>query len=461
MDSRFRGNDGGHMDSRGADKSAPYSGNDGPLDTEHALERAIGVRGLAATAFNVTVGGGIFVLPAVVAAAIGPSAPVAYVVVAAAMGLIVLCFAQAGSRVSLTGGPYAYVEIALGKYVGFLVGTLLWLVGTTATAAVGSAFIGSIAVFWAPLAQPIPRALILALVFVLFGALNIRGTRQSTRFLELVTIVKLLPLIVFVVIGAALAHGGAPDVFGNLAPAKLGRSVIVLIFAFAGIEFALVPSGEVKDPARTVPRALFMAMTAITILYVSIQYVAQMILGPQLALEQAAPLTSAARAVAGSGGAIFIGVCASISMFGYVSGMMLTAPRALYAFGRDGILPPIFARIHRKYDTPAVAIAAQCTMTFIVAVTGGFAELAILSNIAVLVLYLFCCISAWELRRRNVQAGGTPFRIPGGAAVPFLAVVVILWILSNATVKEFSVIGGVLVVASGLFLVAPRRARSA
>src|SRR6185312_16040166 len=114
-------------------------------------------------------------------------AAVAYVVVAAAMGLIVLCFAQAGSRVSLTGGPYAYVEIALGKYVGFLVGTLLWLVGTTATAAVGSAFIGSIAVFWAPLAQPVPRALILALVFLLFGALNIRGTRQSTRFLELVT----------------------------------------------------------------------------------------------------------------------------------------------------------------------------------------------------------------------------------------------------------------------------------
>jgi len=96
-------------------------------------------------------------------------------------------------------------------------------------------------------------------------------------------------------------------------------------------------------------------------------------------------------------------------------------------------------------------------MTFIVAVTGGFAELAILSNIAVLVLYLFCCISAWELRRKNVQTGGTPFRIPGGAVVPFLAVAVIVWILSNATVREFSVIGGVLVVASGLFLVARAR----
>lgn len=425
--------------------------------TEHGLERTIGVRALAATAFNVTVGGGIFVLPAVVAATIGPSAPIAYLVCAAAMGLIVLCFAQAGSRVSMTGGPYAYVELALGKYVGFLVGTLLWLVGTTATAAVGSAFIGTIAVFWAPLAQPIPRTLILALVFLLFGALNIRGTRQSTRFIELVTIVKLLPLILFVIVGAILAHGPVPDVFGHLAPAKLGRSVIVLIFAFAGIEFALVPSGEVRDPARTVPRALFVAMTAITLLYVSIQYVAQMILGGTLAVEQAAPLTAAARAVAGSGGALFIGVCASISMFGYVSGMIFTAPRALFAFGRDGILPPIFARVHERYDTPAVAIAAQCAMTFVVAVTGGFTELAILSNIGVLVLYLLCCISAWELRRRNVQAGGTPFRIPGGPVVPFLAVAVIVWILSNATLKEFSVIGAVLVVASVLFLIARGR----
>lgn len=425
--------------------------------TEHGLERAIGVRGLAANAINVTVGGGIFVLPAVVAASIGPSAPIAYVVCAAAMGLIVLCFAQAGSRVSLTGGPYAYVEVALGKYVGFLVGTLLWLVGTTATAAVGSAFIGSIAVFWPALAHPIARALVLAVVFLLFGALNIRGTRQSTRFIELVTVAKLLGLVVFVVIGMMLARGPLPDVLGHLAPAKLGRSVIVLIFAFAGIEFALVPSGEVRNPARTVPRALFAAMAAITILYVSIQYVAQMILGGSLALEQAAPLTAAARAVAGSAGALFIGVCASISMFGYVSGMILTAPRALYAFGRDGILPSVFARVHSRYDTPAVAIATQCVLTFVVAVTSGFAELAILSNIAVLVLYLFCCISAWELRCKDVQAGGTPFRIPGGPAVPFAAVAVIVWILSNATMKEFSVIGVVLVVASVLFVIARGR----
>ncbi len=152
-----------------------------------------------------------------------------------------------------------------------------------------------------------------------------------------------------------------------------------------------------------------------------------------------------------------MGIGMSISMFGYVSGMLFTAPRALYAFGRDGILPPIFARVHPRYDTPAVAIVAQCVMTYLVAVTSGFTELAILSNIAVLVLYLFCCISAWELRRRNVEAGGIPFRIPGGPVVPILAVAVIVWILSNATLKEFSMVGAVLVVASVLFVIAGGR----
>ncbi|HEV2641295.1 MAG TPA: amino acid permease [Candidatus Elarobacter sp.] len=417
------------------------------------LERALGVRALAATAFNVTIGGGIFVLPAVVAASIGPSAPIAYVVCALAMGLIVLCFAQAGSRVSLTGGPYAYVEIALGPLVGFLAGTLLWLVGSLATAAVASAFAGSVAVFWAPLGTPVARVLVLLALFVLLGALNIRGTKQSARAIEVVTIAKLAPLILFVIIGAALARGPAPDLSAGLSGATLGRSVIVLIFAFAGIESAMVPSGEVRDPARTVPRALFIAMAAVTVLYVAIQYVAQAILGPALAAETRAPLAAAARAVAGAPGATIMLLGASISMLGHVSGMTLATPRALYAFGRDGILPAAFGRVHPLFHTPALAIAVQCVIAFLLAATSGFATLAIIANVGVLSLYLLCCIAAWELRRRNVHTGGTPFAIPGGAIVPWLAVAVIVWILSNATLKELGVVGGVLVAAALVFVV--------
>src|SRR5215210_9135190 len=116
--------------------------------SERSLVRAIGTWALAAGVINVTVGGGIFRLPADVAGALGPAAPLAYVVCAIAMGLIVLCFAEAGSRVSLTGGLYAYVEIAFGPLVGFLTGVMLWAGMTAAMAAVSTVFATNVAVLF-------------------------------------------------------------------------------------------------------------------------------------------------------------------------------------------------------------------------------------------------------------------------------------------------------------------------
>ena len=366
------------------------------------------------------------------------------------MGLIVLCFAQAGSRVSLTGGPYAYVETALGPYVGFLAGVLLWLLSLLATAAVASAFAGSLTAFVPSLGSSIARIAILAVLFGSIVWLNVRGTREGTRLVEIITIAKLLPLILFVVAGAfAASRGNTTSLVA--APASIGRSVIVLFFAFAGIESALVPSGEVKDPARTVPRALFIAMIAVTLLYVCIQMVAWKLLGPSLATEQQAPLVTAARVSIGATGALVIALGASISMFGHVSGMMLATPRTLYAFGRDGIIPPVFARVNERTHTPSVAIATQGVLTFLLAATSGFTKLAILANVAVLTLYLLCCIAAWQLARRDVRAGGTPFQVPGGAFVPWLAVAVIVAILANATLRELCTVAAVLVVASALF----------
>lgn len=431
-----------------------FTNSSAPID--RGLVRALGTRALAATAFNVTVGGGIFVLPAVVAASIGPSAPLAYVVCAIAMGLIVLCFAQAGSRVTLTGGPYAYVETAFGPFVGFLAGVLLWLMAILATSAVSSAFAASLATLWSPLGTPIARALVLAAEYGLLAWLNVRGTRQGARLVEIVTVAKLLPLVLFVVVGLALARGPAPDVFGAISAPTLGRSIIVLIFAFAGIESALVPSGEVQDPARTVPRALAIAMVAVTLLYVAIQYVAQKILGASLAMEQAAPLVSAGRVIAGTAGATFIAIGASISMFGHGSGMTLATPRILYAFGRDGVLPRIFTRLHPRFHTPRVAIVVQCAIMFAVALTGTFASLAIMADVSGLVVYGLCALAAWQLVRRDVREGGTPLRFPGETITPWLAIAMIVAILTQAKARELEVVAGTLAVAALLYLVRRR-----
>src|SRR6185437_13128721 len=166
-----------------------------------ALLRALGVWGLAANIVNITIGGGIFRLPAAAAGALGAAAPVAYVVCAIAMGLIVLCFAEAGSRVSLTGGLYAYVDLAFGPFVGFLSGVMLWAGMTAALSAVASFFADAVIALMPSPASSVARAAILVAVVAALAALNVLGVRQANRFNVAMTIAKLLPLLLLVAVG--------------------------------------------------------------------------------------------------------------------------------------------------------------------------------------------------------------------------------------------------------------------
>jgi amino acid transporter len=430
---------------------------------DEGLVRAIGVRRLIASVINVTIGAGIFVLPAIVAAGLGTAAPLAYIVCAVLMALIVTCFASAGSRVSLTGGLYAYVGVAFGPFIGFLAGVLYGLMATFAVASVSSAFAGSVGALWGFAAMPAGRAVVLLGLFGVLAAINVRGVGPSARLIEAVTVAKLAPLLTLVICGLfyVARHGSAHEVTAGgpaaLSMAAVGRTAIVLIFAFVGVEIALVPSGEIRDPARTVPRALFAALAITTALYLAIQFVAQAILGAAMADFASAPLAEAAGRILGPGGRLLILAGAILSMFGYVSGDMLGSPRTLFALGRDGILPPVFARVHPRFHTPHVAIVSYAGLVAALAISLSFGQLAVLANVAALSLYLLCVAGSWELRRRDLRMGGTPFVAPGGPIVPLLAAAVILWLLSQATRREFAVEALVLAFATVLYRVANLR----
>ena len=426
---------------------------------EGKLLRVIGTWGLAASIVNVTVGGGIFRVPGSrdVTGLLGGAAPLAYIACALLMGLIVLCIAQAGSRVSLTGGPYAYVEATLGPYVGFLVGVLLWLIGATAIPGVATIFADAAGSLVPALAGWGGRAFFLAVMFSIVSAINIRGVRQGTRLNLVFTVAKLAPLLLLLVVGLFAVHGdnlrwttGAPSA------SNLSRASIILIFIYAGVESALVPSGEVRDSSRTVPRAVMLAMAGITVLYLGLQVVAQGVLGPAL-VGDTTPLASAAAKVFGASGKTMISVGLMISAFGYLSGMMLAAPRALFAFARDGLLPRQLASVHPRFHTPWVAIVAQAVVGWALAVTNKFESLVIIANISVLLIYLGCAIAAFMLLRGagdGTRPGG--FRLPGGALVPIAASVACLYLLSSATLKEAGVLVIVLGAASLLYFMVQR-----
>ena len=420
------------------------------------LVRAIGVRQLAATIFNYTVGSGIFALPATAAAQLGTAAPLAYLVCTIIMLLIVASFAEAGSRVSSTGGPYAYIEAAFGPFLGLLSGVFLVVSALSGVAVVSTLFAGSaLALINVPSTSAMRAAIVIAVssAAVIF---NIRGVRWGVRVVEFMTAAKLVPLILFVVVGAAfvrpenLPWTQLPD-----AATLLSTSGIV-IFAFMGIESALGPSGEVRDPPRTVPRAAFLALLGVCVLYLAVQAVAQGVLGPALGSTRITPLADAAGTAVGAPGRTIMLAGATISMLGLLLGAGLVNPRIVFALARDGFLPRYIAGVHSSYRTPHRSIVFCAIVVVSMALTGTFERLLIISNITALIVYAMVALSALALGRRGIRAGGEPFRCPGGALVHVAALAGTVWMLW-AIVSRQDVIGVLILLAVTLVTYLLRR----
>lgn len=407
------------------------------------LIRAVGVLGLAAGVFNCTVGGGIFRLPGVVYEMAGPSAPLVYLICGIVTLLILLTFVTVGRRISSTGGPYAYVEEEFGPYLGFIAGLLVWLLGSLSMASVATAFADNIS-FLVPIAgTTVVRALLLIAAFVLLSLINVRGVEAGTRTNILMTILKLIPLGILILLAAPevkIANIQPPE---NIDFAVLSRAAIVLMFAFTGVESALVPSGEIKNPNRTVPRALGIGLGGVILLYITIQIVTQGVLGNGMTDAKAAPLAAAAEAVMGLPGKYLLLIGAVVSMLGYLSAMTLAMPRALFAMGEKGILPRKFATVHRRYRSPQFAILVNSAIVCFLAITSSFEKLAIIANLSALLLYFLCALAAAKIKK------GIPW-------VPVLTCLALAALLTSITKQEWLMVGAVLVLGTGVYFASKR-----
>lgn len=434
-------------------------------EQDEGLVRAIGVRTLAANAINLTVASGIFVLPALVAGELGAAGLIAYLICGLAMFLVLLCYAEVGSRVSRSGGSYAYVEAAFGPYAGFLVGTLLWFgFGVPADAAIANVLYATLSAAFPAIGGAAARVLFFVVLMGGLALVNVRGVRQGARFAVTTTIVKMVPLLLLILVGLGSVRW--ENLVWSHAPSlkSLGDAALLLFFAFTGAEAALTPGGEIRDPARTVPRGILLGTAGVIAFYLGVHVVAQGILGAsQLAEQRDAPLAAAAAQVFGDGGRVLLLAGAALCMFGAIAGDMLATPRALFAVGRDGLLPAKLAAVHPRFRTPYVAIAAYAALICLFAITGAFRQLATLASAGILLVYLACCLATLQLRRRDVRVSSTAFRLPGGPLVPVLGCVVVVWLLSHSTRVEVYSLGLLLLAASAVYLIGlvSRRRREA
>jgi APA family basic amino acid/polyamine antiporter len=423
-----------------------------PVSKKENLKREIGVRSLTLAILNITAGSGIFIIPAIIAEDLGAAAILAYLVCGALIFLIGLCFAEVGSKTSVSGGVYNYIETAFGPYAGFLANNIYWLGGCIVSdAAIANALVDTLKYFFPFLSNEIYRAALLVLVFGSIALINIRSVKNGVRLIEFATLGKLIPLIAVVVAGAAFLS--PENLRWTIEPtfSNLGAASLLLFFAFIGLDGPLSNGGEIKNPKRTVPLGIFFGITAVLLLYISIQLVTQGVLGATVTAHKDAPLAAVANIAFGKWGAIIIIAASALSMLGALGGEILSIPRILFAGARDGLMPKPLAKVHDRYFTPHVAIAFYASLGLILAISGGFKQLATIASAALLIIYLGVVLSTVKLRRKDTAITEKTFRVPGGIIVPLLATAAIVWLLSNLSRQEFAGIGIFMIVFSIIY----------
>ena len=409
------------------------------------LNRSISKWAMVLLVINGVIGSGIFRLPADSFKEVGVYSIAAFLVCAVVVFVIILCFAEVSSRFDKTGGPYLYALTSFGPLPAFLTGWLL-ITRFITYAALINLLVTYLSVFsvWFELRSA--RIITIILLTLFLAYVNHIGVKNSTRVNNFLTIGKLLPLLLFIIVGFFFIEPGNYEI--NKVPdfTSFSSTVLLLVFAFGGFESVLVNSGEVKNPEKNLPFALFLAALIIAGIYMLIQIVSIGTL-PTLASTNK-PLADAAGLFMGKTGAIIIAIGAMFSVSGTLNAIMLVGSRLPFAFSEEKQFPAVFSFIHPKYKTPTWSLLLFMTLTIIISLNYSFLSAASISAITRVMIYGIVCITLIILRKKNPGKTGF-FKIKYGNIVAILGVLLTLWLLTSATLEQMKQIS----IAIGIGLV--------
>ena len=422
------------------------------------LIRGLGKWDLLALVINSVVGAGIFGLPSQVYALAGTYSLAAYAVSALAIGLIVLCFAEVGSRFGATGGPYLYARAAFGPLIGFQVGWLMWIARITGFASLTNLFVAYLALFVPASNVDTWRVPVIVVVVAVLAIVNVVGVRTTATITNVLTAGKLIPLVLLAVVGAFFVDPQRYSLAAAPSYGAFSRATLLLVFAFMGFEGAVIPTGEIRDPRRQVPFSLLAGMAAVALLYISVQAVC---IGTVADLAHAErPLSDAAFRMLGPAGEWLIAAAALVSIGGILNAITFATPRLVFAMAENGELPAIFSRTHARFRTPVAAILATSAMAGLVALFSTFISALTISTIVRLVAYMTTC-AALPVMRRHAGVPRPAFSAPAGSLVSAGAIALSVWLVSNSPWAEVRLAGMFVLVGVALYFACTRGSREA
>ncbi len=408
-----------------------------------AADRVLGRGSLVALVLNSVVGSGVFVLPGTIAGILGWPAMGAWGIAALMIGVMIACFAEVSSRFAGAGGAYLYTGTAFGPFVGIQMAWLTYFARCLSAAAQANLFCTALAEFF-PWAATRGGTVTLTSVFIgTLAAINIRGTGAGAQTSNAFAVIKLSALFVFALAGAGfLLTGHAVTATAASNPTMAGwlSALLPLVFAYGGFEGALIPLAEAKDPRTDMPVALFTGFALVVVLYLGVE-LAVLTLVPDPAAAPR-PLAVAARAMAGTAGAVAITALVVASVYGWMASNMLNMPRLTAAMANDGVLPQALGALHPRFRTPWMSIVLFAVVSWGLALQAGFLQNVSLAAVARLFPYAGVCLTLVVLRRREARgaslggADSARFRLPGGEAIGALGVVLALGIAAQMNARE-------------------------
>ena len=428
------------------------------MTTQTELKRQIGLRTATALVVGEVIGVGIFLTPAGMAKSLG--APLWVLVVWLLMGAMAvcgaLCYGELAARYPQAGGAYVYLREAYGRPVAFLYGWMALLVmdpGLTAALAVGMAGYAGYMIHLSPFAM---KALAIAAI-VLLAAVNIRGVRPGGWLMRWLTLLK-LALLVFLLLWG---FGGQLGNWSNFSPLTVQRAgsaallpalaggLVAAFFSFGGWWDLTKVAGEVRDPGRTLPRALLYGVMIVTVIYVLTSFLFFYLVPLGSATSGETFAAQAGEVLFGRAGAqVFSGIVI-VAVAGSLAAVVMSAPRVYFAMARDGSFIPAVASLHPRFGTPARAIALQAALASVLVLLGTFNQIISYFIFVVVVFIALTVTSLFVVRRKQLHR--PEYQTPGYPVTPicFLLLVGVLLLLlgSNSPKQSFLGLG---VVALGL-----------
>jgi APA family basic amino acid/polyamine antiporter len=422
------------------------------------LTRSIGGLGAALLVLNGLIGAGIFALPAKMAGELGAFSPWIFLIFGALMLSIVWCFGQLAIHYQETGGPVIYAQKGFGDSAAFQTGFIYYLARATAIAANMHVLLLYAGYLWPELNTGAGKSVAIIVLTSLLIFVNIVGLKAAMRSLDTISVLKLLPFVVL--IGAGYWQLDFTMVsFGTAMPAldTISTGALLTLYAFIGFETVVVTSGETNSPKKTIPRALMFTVSGIALFYFCVQWLYWHTVGP--AKPDSAPLIALADIIFGKTGALIMTLTAVVSVAGNLLANMISTSRLTYSMAHQGLIPgklgkAWLGKVHNRFDTPYISVLILGIFAGLMALSGSFAWLAISSVLARLVVYAMCVVVLIKAQRQLAHSQAVIAR-----TVPFIALGVCAWALTQSSTSAWLFLMGELIVGALLYIALNRKKR--